>query len=354
MEAPKILEKITSGERLDFSQAASLMKAIMEERISPLHTAAILASLRLRGEASEEIAGFASAMREKAVPFTIPTKEAVDNCGTGGDGKSTFNISTASALLGWACGVPIVKHGNRSISSKSGSADFLEALGIKIDLPPKEMQRAFLKTQFAFLFAPLYHPAMKAVQPIRKELGIRTAFNLLGPLTNPAPVNYRVIGVYDQKLLPLVAGAMEHLKVKRACTIWGEPGVDEASVSGVTYFVLLEEGRVKGEFTLHPEEVGFERLPLEAIKGADPSENARTFLKLLEERKVDTPLSRAIVLNTAFLLYVYGKTATIPEGIQLAEQTLSSGKALEKLRSLIAFHQNLGRNGQGGKYGRHS
>jgi len=354
MEAPKILDKITSGERLDFSQAASLMKAIMEERISPLHTAAILASLRLRGEASEEIAGFASAMREKAVPFTIPTKEVVDNCGTGGDGKSTFNISTASALLGWACGVPIVKHGNRSISSKSGSADFLEALGIKIDLPPQEMQRAFLKTQFAFLFAPLYHPAMKTVQPIRKELGIRTVFNLLGPLTNPAPVNYRVIGVYDRKLLPLVAGAMEHLKVKRACIIWGEPGVDEASISGVTHFVLLEEGRAKGEFTLYPEEVGFERLPLEAIKGADPFANARTFLKLLEERKVDTPLSRAIVLNTAFLLYVYGKTATIPEGIQLAEQTLSSGKALEKLRSLIAFHQNLGQNGQGGKYGRHS
>lgn len=354
MEAPKILDKIISGEKLDFNQAASLMKAIMEEKLSPLHTAAILASLRLRGETPEEIAGFASAMREKAVPFLIPTQEVVDNCGTGGDGKSTFNVSTASALLGWACGVPVVKHGNRSISSKSGSADLLEALGIKINLVPQTMQKAFLETQFAFLFAPLYHPAMKAVQPIRRELGIRTVFNILGPLTNPAPVAYRVVGVYDRKLLPLVAEAMKRLKVKRACILWGEPGIDEASISGTTYFMLVEQGEVKGEFTLHPEDVGFECLPLEEIKGGNPFENARTFLRLLEERRADTPLSKAIVLNTAFLLYIFGKATTLSAGIKIARETLESGKALEKIRSLIAFHQSIEQNGQGGNHGRHS
>lgn len=337
--------RLLSGETLTTPEAYALMCDLMRGNFTPAQMGAILGALRARGEKEEELLGFAQAMRDCAVPFTVPSGTLVaDNCGTGGDGKHTLNISTGAALLAFALGVPVVKHGNRSVSSRSGSADFLESLGFPIDLPKASMEMLFATTGFAFLYAPLYHPAMRAVQGVRKELGVRTVFNILGPLTTPCPVAYKMVGVYDQKLLEPVAYVLSFLGVRRGLVVWGEPGVDEVSVSGRTFGVLVDRGTVE-TFSFHPRELGLPEYPVEAIQGEDAEGNVRLFLEVLQNKRQGAHYD-ALTLNAAFLVWLAEKAETVAQAFEQVTEAIRSGMALAKVQDLVAAAQSI-RGGEG-------
>ncbi|WP_438315304.1 anthranilate phosphoribosyltransferase [Candidatus Caldatribacterium sp. SIUC1] len=346
----EILLRVLHGEVLGASEAYTLMHALMSGEFTQAQMGAILGILRVRGERKEELLGFARAMRDFATPFPIPSGCLVaDNCGTGGDGQGTLNISTGAALLAFALGVPIVKHGNRSVSSRSGSADFLEHLGFPVDLARDAMERLFAATGFAFLYAPLYHPAMRAVQGVRRELKVRTVFNILGPLTTPCSVAYKMVGVYDPKLLEPVAHVLSFLGVRRGLVVWGEPGVDEVSVSGKTHCLLVGEGRTS-PLTFHPHEVGFPEYPVEEIQGGDPAENARLFLNILSG-EVRGAHRDALVVNAAFLVWLSERAGTLTEAVQKVERAIDSGQALERVKELLEVAQKMREDGE---HGRHS
>jgi len=335
-DLPEILNGLMERRNYGFEESYQLMSSLMDERFSSSQISAILCAFRFKGETSQEIAGFASAMRDKAIPFPIgKNMMAIDNCGTGGDGRGTFNISTASALLAHAMGLKVIKHGNRSVSSHCGSADFLEALGLRIDLPAERMRYFFDQTGFAFLYAPLYHPAMKVVQQVRKELGIRTVFNLLGPLTNPAPITHKVVGVYKPDLVEPVAQALLRLGVRRGIVFWGEPGIDEVSISGVTRIALIDQGSIRN-WEFHPEQIGLTTCPIEEITGGNPQTNARLFLDLLQGEDTQGTLGRIVILNTAFLVWVVYPEFRLRDLYIQIETLLTSGMAREKIQHLIA------------------
>ncbi|MDK2897198.1 MAG: anthranilate phosphoribosyltransferase [Candidatus Atribacteria bacterium] len=337
---PEVIDYLVSGSKLNFVDSLTLMEKIMEGKLTSSQISAILCALRMRGEDSEEIAGFASAMRERAIHFDLPPEMMVaDNCGTGGDGKRTFNFSTASALIALAAGLKMVKHGNRSISSRCGSADFLEAMGIPVKIGPDKMKSLFDQTGFAFLFAPLYHPATGIVQPIRKELGIRTIFNLLGPLTNPAPVRYQLVGVYSKELLQPVAQALLRIGVQRAAVVWGEPGIDEISIVGESFLFLVEGNNISSR-QIHPEEFGYPPGPLASIQGGEPKENVEIFWSILKN-ETKGPLRAALVLNTAFLLWVSEQSDSLSQAIEQTEELLTSGQALKKVQQLVRTSQQM-------------
>jgi len=346
----ELLTQVLCGKTLTPEEAYQLMQGMMEGAFTPAQMGALLATLRLRGETREELLGFARAMKDRAMVFRIPSSwEVADNCGTGGDGKGTLNISTGAALLAHALGVPVVKHGNRSVSSRCGSADFLEGLGFPIDLPQSIMEELFARTKFAFLFAPLYHPAMRAVQGVRRELGVRTTFNLLGPLTTPCPVHYKMVGVYSLELLEPVAYVLLHLGVERGLVVFGEPGVDEVSVCGTTHCVLVTSQKIE-RFVFHPEEVGLPVYPLSAIQGGEPQENVFLFLEVLEGRVRKAPRD-ALALNAAFLLWLSKKAESVPEALGKVGEAIDSGRALENLKALLEEAGKL-RRGEG--HGSHS
>ncbi len=330
----ELAESILSGKPLAFEEAKTVMGLFLEEAFTPVQAGVILTALRMRGETGDELAGFSTYLRERAIPFFLPAgTKAVDTCGTGGDGAGTFNISTAAALLACACGLAVVKHGNRAVSSPSGSADFLESLGIKIDLSPFAAGELLRETGFTFLYAPNYHPSVKAVQKIRQELGIRTVFNILGPLINPAPICFKLMGVYDHKLLPLVSEALKHQGVERAMVVWGEPGLDEVSPCGYTRAILVEKERTR-EFSLLPRDAGIEACSLEDLRGGESKENADKFLALCEGRERG-PLRGAVILNTAVILWLAGKAENIKAARFMVENILDSGIALDTIRSII-------------------
>lgn len=334
MREKEILGRLVCGEQLNKEEAYSLMLHIVEEAFTPAQLGAILAMLRLRKETGEELSGFVRAIRERAIPFPVsPSVEVADNCGTGGDGTGTFNISTASALLAVGAGVKVVKHGNRAVSSSSGSADFLEHLGIPIEASPQTMQALFGGTGFAFLYAPLYHPAMRVVQGVRKDLGIRTVFNLLGPLVNPCRVHYKLVGVCEPELLFPVGEALGELGVKKGLVVWGEPGMDEVSLVGKSEMVLVTEGRLEA-FSFHPQEVGLRTCALSELRGGGPRENATLFFEILQG-KLKGPLRDAVVLNAAFLLWLCGRASSLSRALQFLEDVLTSGRALRAVEAII-------------------
>src|SRR5438094_2183789 len=332
---------ITAGATLSEDEAAAVMEEIMTGVATPSQMGAFLTALRLRpgGETVQEIAGLARIMRDKAVQVHLEGQHALDTCGTGGDSAGTFNVSTGAGILAAAAGAAVAKHGNRSATSRCGSADVLEALGARIDLGPEQVARCVHEVGFGFMFAPAYHPAMKHVGPTRREIGIPTVFNILGPLTNPAHTHYQVLGVADGSLLRTIGEAMLHLGCKRALIIHGEDGIDECSLSAPTRICEVRNGADLREYTIIPEEVGFTRVTdRRAFQGATPPYNAK-MLKDLLSGKNHNPAADMLCLNAGAALLANELVSSFSDGAKLAHATLREGKAKRKLEDVIDYTQ---------------
>ncbi len=334
-----LLANLVENKDLTPSEAAEAIDLMMNGKATEAQIGAFLAAMRLKGETWQELAAAARVLREHArrLPLHLPAEEPlVDTCGTGGDQKGTYNVSTAAAFVVAAAGVKVAKHGNRSVSSKCGSIDVLEALGLKVDMPPEIAVRCLEETGLCFLFAPLYHPAMKNVARPRREVGFRSIFNLLGPLANPAGANVQVLGVSDFRLTEKMAFALDDLGCRRALVVFGEGGYDEFTVTGSTKVSELREGRIT-TYYVDPEDVGLELCEdPEELLGGDASENARIIEKLLRG-DLKGPKRDMLVLNAGAALYATEKTIDLKAGVKLADQILSSGKAYEKLEALRSF-----------------
>lgn len=340
------LHKIANHrESLPREEARAVMQEVLRGEATDAQIAALLVGLHMKGETVEEIVGFAEAIRGAAAPLPVHRdslvdvsgtgREAlVDTCGTGGDASGTFNISTATALTVAGAGVRVAKHGNRGVSSKCGSADVMEALGVKIDLPPARVAACLEKVGIAFLFAPLMHTATKYVQPARRELRLRTVFNLLGPLTNPAHTSAQVVGVYSEELVDTLAGALALLGMQRALVVHGADGLDEITITGPTRVAEVREGQVR-TYEVTPEEFGMNRAELEEIAGGDAAANAAIVRDILRGEK--SARRDVVVLNAAATLVAAAQVDTIGEGIPLAAQSLDSGAAARKLEALARF-----------------
>ena len=331
------LATVVEGQDLDQASMEKVMGEIMEGMATDAQVAAFLTAMRLKGETEEEIAGAARAMRSLCVKFPGPAvDDAIDTCGTGGDGAGTVNVSTLAALTVAGAGTRVAKHGNRSVSSRCGSADLLEALGVRIDAPPEVSARCLSEARFAFLFAPLYHPAMKAVVPVRREMGIRTIFNVLGPLCNPVGVRRQLIGVYSRDLVEMVAAVLKRLGCRKAMVVASEDGLDEISVCAPTTAALLtEEGAIR-VMSISPGEHGIKAHGPDAVRGGDPEENAAVSMELL--KGAGGPVRDAVVINAGAALMVAGAAGSLEEGMGLAGRAIDSGAALEvltRVRSIL-------------------
>ena len=332
----EIIEKLINGLNLAPDEAESAMQTIMSGKATDAQIAAFLVALRIKGETPEEIAALAQVMRRFATAIRPEVSGTlVDTCGTGGDAAGTFNISTASMFVVAGAGIPIAKHGNRSVSSKSGSADVLESLGVNIAMAPEKVQECIEKTGIGFMFAPGFHSAMKHVMPARRELGIRTVFNILGPLTNPANAKGQVVGVYNAALTEKIAEVMNILGVERAFVVHGEPGMDEISNVGKTKISELSKGKIK-TYMITPEDFGVKRARMADLAGADAKENAKIITDILAGK--DKGPRRDIVLLNAAAGIVAGKKAkTLKEGLEIARDSIDSGKAYKKLEAMRKF-----------------
>jgi len=332
MNIREAIDKLVN--RVDLSEAETIdvMNQIMTGEATPLQVAAFLTALRMKGETVEEITGAARVMREKAHRVHVSAKTVLDTCGTGGDQKGTFNISTTSAFVVAGAGVTVAKHGNRSVSSQSGSADVLGALGVKVDAPKERVEQCIAKIGIGFLFAPLLHEAMKyAVQP-RRDIGIRTIFNILGPLTNPAMARYQLIGIYSGELVAMIAQVLKNLGSARALVVHGLEGLDEISLCGPTKVAELRDGEVK-EYTIEPEQLGLKRCLLTDLHGGSADESAVIVRAVLDGKP--GPARDVVLLNSGAALYVSGNAATLQDGMGLAAESIDSGKARQKLQQLV-------------------
>jgi len=332
MNIREAIDKLVN--RVDLSEAETIdvMNQIMTGEATPLQVAAFLTALRMKGETVEEITGAARVMREKAHRVHVSAKTVLDTCGTGGDQKGTFNISTTSAFVVAGAGVTVAKHGNRSVSSQSGSADVLGALGVKVDAPKERVEQCIAKIGIGFLFAPLLHEAMKyAVQP-RRDIGIRTIFNILGPLTNPAMARYQLIGIYSGELVAMIAQVLKNLGSARALVVHGLEGLDEISLCGPTKVAELRDGEVK-EYTIEPEQLGLKRCLLADLHGGSADESAVIVRAVLDGKP--GPARDVVLLNSGAALYVSGNAATLQDGMGLAAESIDSGKARRKLQQLV-------------------
>ena len=309
-------------------EAADVFRGIIAGEYAELEIAAILAALKTRGEACEEIAGAAGALRAAALPFPKPDYFCADTCGTGGDGTGTVNISTAVAVVAAELGIPVAKHGNRSVSSRCGSADLLEALGVKLDPSPAVARRCLDEVGLCFLFAPQYHAGVRHAMPARKALGTRTLFNLLGPLANPASPAWQLVGVYDPRLCRPVADTLGLLGCRTALVVHGS-GLDEVALHGPTHAALLRNGEVS-EFEMVPEDAGLSRRPIDALRGGDPAENAAWLTGLLSGRS-DGARRDAVVLNAGAVAWITGTAPDLLTGVAMARDTLASGRAAGRL-----------------------
>jgi anthranilate phosphoribosyltransferase len=311
------------------------MDTIMRGDATPSQIAAFITALRMKGETVEEITGCAEKMREHAVNIHPRQNNLVDTCGTGGDVSGTFNISTVSAFVAAGAGIPIAKHGNRSVSSRSGSADLLEALGVKIDLDPKKVEECISTVGIGFIFAPNFHKAMRFAMPSRKEIGIRTIFNILGPLTNPARATAQVLGVFHADLTGMLAEVLKNLGGKHALVVHGMDGLDEISISKETKVSHLKEGKIDNYF-IRPEDYNIPLAKREEILGGSASENAEIAIKILrgEGKKSQRDV---VLLNAGAAIFVGGGAKDIKSGIKLAERSIDSGAASKKLEEMIAF-----------------
>lgn len=325
--------KLANGDNLTANEAYKTMDEIMSGEASEVQMSSYLTALSMKGETIEEITASAKAMREHCVKL-LNDKEVLEIVGTGGDHSNTFNISTTSSIIISAAGVPVAKHGNRSASSKCGAADVLEALGVNIYIEPEKSLEILDKINLCFLFAQNYHLAMKFVAGVRKELSIRTIFNILGPLTNPAGATMQVLGVYDEKLVKPLCEVLKNLGVKSALSVYGQDGLDEISVSDKTSICELKDGELKC-YEIAPEDFGIKRCSKEDLVGGNPRENAQITLSILDGQK--GPKRNAVVLNSAAALYVAGKTDSIEEGVKLASEIIDSGKAKQQLEKFIEY-----------------
>jgi anthranilate phosphoribosyltransferase len=340
-DAKAMLETLLNGKALTEAQAGDLMRLLADGSVAPAQAGALLAALRAKGENADEVRGFATAMRELALPFRRPANLPVaDSVGTGGDGSGSFNLSTGAALLAAACGIPMVKHGNRSVSSRCGSADVLEALGITLPADPQIAENCLHHTNFTFLFAPVFHPAMKAIAPVRAAMGVRTVFNILGPLTNPALPPYALIGAYSLPLAKLMAECLAGMPhIKRVFVVHGEPGWDEATPVGRFDLFDVAPGRVHQE-QRDPRDVGIARCKPEDLHGGDAAYNAQAIEDVFN--RVDRgPHRDALVLGAGLLLEVTGHVPRFSEGVRVATRALDDGEGARFLKQLRAFSESV-------------
>ncbi len=340
----KYLNILAGGDALQSEEAEQAMRLLMEGASEPECTAAFLMGLRTRGETLDELVAFAKVMRACAIPVETGDPDAIDLCGTGGDGADTFNISTAAALVCAGAGVTVAKHGNRSVSSQCGSADVLETLGVKTALGKAGVEYCFEKAGIAFLFAPLFHPAMKHVMPVRKKLGVRTFFNILGPLCNPAGVRRQLTGAFDEQTAQTMAAILARLGARRALAVHARDGLDEVSLADETAAFEVREdaesaaGAGPAKRTLRPEDLGFARCDPRALKGGDRHENAR----IVQEALAGEPGPRrdAVALNASYALWASGKFDSLAACRSAADESIDSGKAQETLRRLAQASHN--------------
>lgn len=324
--------KLSKKQDLAYAEAEAVMDEIMNGQATPVQMSAYLTALALKGETIDEITACAAGMRAHCIKL-LHNLDVLEIVGTGGDGSNSFNISTTSSLVIAAGGVPVAKHGNRAASSKSGAADVLEALGVKITLTPERSAEILKKINICFLFAQNYHIAMKYVAPIRKELGIRTVFNILGPLSNPAGANMELMGVYDQSLVEPLAQVMANLGVNRGMVVYGQDSLDEISMCAPTSVCEIRDGKFTS-YEITPEQFGYERCEKGALTGGTPAENAEITKAILKGEEKG-PKRQAVCLNAGAALYIAGKAASIEEGVKLAESLIDSGAALKKLEEFV-------------------
>lgn len=334
-----LLPRLLRGDRLNRDEAARAITSIVRGETDPALVAAFLVSIAQRGEAEEELIGGAQALRAEAVPFPTPAGVVLDTCGTGGDGSHSFNISTAVALVAAGAGVRVAKHGNRSFSSRCGSADVLEALGARVDMGPVGAARALQETGFCFLFARRFHPSMRNVAKVRETLGVRTLFNWLGPLANPARATHQLVGISDPARLETVARVLQALGLTRALVVHGG-GLDELSLEGGNQAFLVEQGRPPRAVTIEAAVLGLAAAGGTALRGGDAAENAALIRAILAGEK--GPRRDAVVLNAAAALWIAEQAPSLEEGASLARATLDSGKAAETLSRFVAVSQQAG------------
>lgn len=331
-DVKRLLARIATGASLDENEARAAIEGMTAGAASVAQMAAFLMALRVRGETVQEITGAAKALRARMVPVMLHS-DAIDIVGTGGDGHETYNVSTCAAFVVAGAAVPVAKHGNRSVSSRSGASDVLAALGVKIDLGPEAVARVIGETGVGFMWAPMHHPAMKVWAPVRAELGLRTLFNLLGPISNPAGVKRQVVGVYDQSWLVPIAETLRALGSQHVWVVHGHDGLDEISTTGPTSVAALEDGRVT-TFDVTPEDAGLARVTLADLKGGDAQHNATALRAVLSGLR--GAYRDIVVINSAAAFIVAGKASDLAAGARMAEASIDSGAALARLDALVA------------------
>ena len=344
----QVIQKVVDRSNLSEEEMEAAMEVIMSGQATPAQIGAFITALRLKGETIEEITGAARVMRRKATRIRVDNasinidrdkanldlETIVDTCGTGGDGTNTFNVSTTAAFVVAGCGLRVAKHGNRSVSSLCGSADVIESLGVNLDIPPAVVEKCLNQVGIGFLYAPALHGAMKYAIGPRREIGIRTIFNILGPLTNPAGANVQVLGVYEKELTPVLAEVLNKLGTRSAFVVYGEGSLDEISISGKTQVSELKNGQVT-TYTIEPEDFGLPRAHLNDIRGGDVQENAGIVLSVLQGEP--GPRRDMVLLNAAAALVAAGRAADFPDGITQAAEAIDAGRALEKLEEMKAI-----------------
>jgi anthranilate phosphoribosyltransferase len=337
-EFKALIAKVATGASLTRDEAASAFDRMMSGEATPSQMGGLLMALRVRGETVDEITGAVTTMRAKMLPVKAPA-DAIDVVGTGGDASSSFNISTCASFIVAGAGMPVAKHGNRALSSKSGAADVLQALGVNIELDPRQVGRCISEAGIGFMFAPAHHPAMKNVGPTRIELGTRTIFNLLGPLSNPAGVKRQMVGTFSKHWLEPMAKVLDNLGAESIWVVHGSDGLDEITTAGPTSVAELKNGKIR-TFEIAPEDVGIERARPEALRGGDAAKNAEGLLDVLRGKR--GPFRDIAVINAAAALIVAGKSADLKEGVALAAKSIDSGEAEGRLDRLIAVSNKVG------------
>jgi anthranilate phosphoribosyltransferase len=335
----RAITRLLEGYDLTRAEAREVMGSIMRGEATPAQMGGFLVALRFKGETANEIAGCAEAMREHVLAVKPQREDLVDTAGTGGDNAHTLNISTAAALVAAAAGAAVAKHGNRAVSSSSGSADVLEALGFSLELPPTRIERSIDELGFGFLFAPAHHPAMRHAAPVRQELATRTVFNVLGPLTNPAGARAQVVGVFSADLVPTIAQVLAQLGAQHAFVVYGAYGIDELSPAGPNIVAEVVRGQVI-ERTIDPLELGIARCAPEDLRGGTPDENAAAIRRVFAG--ADGGARDAVLLNAAGAIAAAGHAGDLREGLELARKTVASGAAAERLDALVAFSRDDG------------
>lgn len=338
LEFSALLKRIISGESLSSQEMYGLMQLIMQGQMGDTRMGALLTALSIKGETSREISAAAQAMRDLMYPVAIAHPSAVDIVGTGGDGANLFNVSTAASFVAAAAGVTVAKHGNRSVSSSSGSADLLESAGIFLGLNNEQVARCIDEVGIGFMFAPNHHPAMRFAAPVRRDLGIKTLFNVLGPLTNPAGVHHQVIGVYDKRLVSVLAEAFQHLNSQHALVVHSAEGLDELSIAGSSFIAELKAGDIH-HYTITPESVGLQSAPLDSLKVNTTAESLQRVMSALGNEA--GPARDMVALNAGAAIYAADQAVSLKEGVSQALSVMASGEALKKLHQLAEFTQQF-------------